>query len=91
VKAELRAQLDAAVAAIPPAYRCNPSKDEVFESKEATFVRFQDWTFTQCSAIVKESAKTKTGQVNQLCLDCVHHRKNTKNSCKLKEVDRKRL
>jgi hypothetical protein len=76
---------------IPPAHRCNPSRDEVFESKEAAFVRLQDWTFTKGFAIVKESAKTKNGQVNRLCLDCVHHRKNTKNSRKLKEVDRKRL
>ena len=29
--------------------------------------------------------------MNRLYLDCVHHKKNTKNSRKLKEVDRKRL
>ena len=91
VTAELRAQLDAAVAAIPPTHHCNPSRDEVFESKEAAFVHLQDWTFTKGFAIVKESAKTKNGQVNRLYLDCIHHRKNTKNSRKLKEVDRKRL
>jgi hypothetical protein len=42
VTAELRAQLDAAVAALPPAYCLNPSRDEVFESKEAAFSRLQD-------------------------------------------------
>ena len=42
VTAKLRAQLDAAVATIPPAHLCDPSRDEVFESKEAAFVRLQD-------------------------------------------------
>jgi hypothetical protein len=42
VTTELRAQLDAAVAAIPPAHRGDPSRDEIFESKDAAFVRLQD-------------------------------------------------
>jgi hypothetical protein len=91
VTAELRAQLDAAVAAIPPAHRHDPSRDEVFESKDAAFVRLQDWAFTKGFAIAIESSKTKNGQVNRLYLDCVHHKKNTKNSRKLEEVDRRRL
>ena len=40
---------------------------------------------------VKESAKTKNGQVVRVYLDCVHHKKVTKNSRKLKEEERKRV
>jgi len=39
VTAELRAQLDAAVAAIPHFHAINPGHDEVFQSKEAAFTR----------------------------------------------------
>ena len=71
----------------PPAHLGDPSRDEIFESKDAAFVRLQDWAFTKGFAIVKESAKTKNGKMNRLCLNCVHHKKDTKNSCKLEEVD----
>ena len=53
--AELQAQLNEAVAAVPMAYRHHPSRDEVFESKEAAFVRLQDWAFVHGFAIVKGS------------------------------------
>lgn len=33
VTAELRAQLNKAVAAVPPAHRLYPSRDEVFETR----------------------------------------------------------
>ena len=89
VTAELRAQLNAAIANIPPAHRLHPSRDEIFESKEAAFIRLQDWAFINGFAIVKESSKTKAGQVNRVYLDCVHHKKATKNSRKLNEVERK--
>ena len=91
VTAELRAQLDAAVATIPPAHRLNPVEQERFESNDAAFVRLQNWAFTKGFALVKESAKTKNGQVIHVYLDCVHHKKATKNSCKLKEEERKRV
>jgi hypothetical protein len=42
VTAELRAQLNAAVATLPLAHCLNPSRDEVFKSKEAAFSRLQD-------------------------------------------------
>lgn len=90
VTAELRAQLDAAVAALPPAHCLNPSRDEVFESKEAAFSRLQDWAFVKGFAIVKESAKSKKGQVVRLYLDCIHHKKATRNTWKLDEVERRR-
>jgi hypothetical protein len=80
VTAELQAQLDEAVAAIPPAHRLYPSRDEVFESKEAAFARLQDWAFVQGFAIVKESAKSSSGQVKRLYLECVHHKKGSRNT-----------
>jgi hypothetical protein len=89
VTAELRAQLDAAVAAIPHRHAINPAHDEVYQSKEAAFTRLQDWAFIKGFAIVKESAKSKQGQVVRQYLDCVHHKKATKNSQKLSEVGRR--
>ena len=89
VTAKLRAQLDAAVAAIPHLHATNPSDNEVFQSKEAAFTRLQDWAFINGFAIVKESSKSKQGQVVRQYLECVHHKKATKNGRKLEEVDRK--
>jgi len=79
VTAELRAQLDAAVDAIPYLHATNPSDNEVFQSKEAAFTRLQDWAFINSFAIVKESSKSKQGQVVRQYLECVHHKKATKN------------
>jgi hypothetical protein len=45
--------------------------------------------FIKGFAIVKESAKTKKGQVNRLYLDCIHYKKAAKNSRKLDEEDRR--
>jgi hypothetical protein len=39
VTAELRAQLDAAVATLPPAHRLNPTEDELSTSREAAYTR----------------------------------------------------
>jgi hypothetical protein len=39
---ELRRQLDAAVASLPPAYCLNPSEDELADSREAAFVCLQN-------------------------------------------------
>src|SRR5205809_875688 len=88
---ELAAQLAAAVAALPPAHCLNPIEQEPSESKEATFVHLQNWAFTKGFALVKESAKTKNGQVVQLYLDCVHHKKETWNTQKLAEEERKQV
>jgi hypothetical protein len=90
VTAGLRAQLDAAIAAIPYRHATNSSRDEVFQSKEAAFARLQDGAFIKGFALVKESSKSKQGQVVRLYLECVHHKKATKNSRKLSEVDRRR-
>ena len=64
VIAELRAQLNAAIANIPQAHRLHRCRDEVFESKNAAFIRLQDWAFINGFAIDKQSSKTKAGQVN---------------------------
>jgi hypothetical protein len=63
VTAKLRAQLDAAIAAIPHRHATNPSRDEVFQTKEAAFARLQDWAFIKGFVLVKESSKSKQGQV----------------------------
>ena len=39
VTAELRAQLDAAVATLPPAHRLNPTENELSTSREAAYTR----------------------------------------------------
>jgi hypothetical protein len=39
VTAELRAQLDAAVAALPPAHHLNPTENEQSESRQAAYTR----------------------------------------------------
>ena len=90
VTAELQAQLDAAVAAIPILHATNPSDNEVFQSKEAAFTHLQDWAFSDSFAIVKESSKSKQGQVVRQYPECVHHKKATKNSQKLEEAYFKR-
>src|SRR5436190_8332397 len=91
VTAKLAAQLAAATAALRPAHCLNPVEDEPTESKEAAFVRLQNWAFTKGFALVTESSKTKNGQVIRVYFECVHHKKETRNSRKLKEEDRKRV
>jgi hypothetical protein len=90
VTPELAAQLSAAIAALPPAHRSNPRENEAFELREAAFVRLQDWAFTKGFALVTESAKTHNGQVVRVYLNCLHHKKETRNSRKLAEEERQR-
>jgi hypothetical protein len=85
VTPELVAQLAIAVAALPPAHCLDPVENEPSESREAAFIRLQDWAFTKGFALVTESAKTKNKQVVRVYLDCVHHKNETKNSRKLDE------
>jgi hypothetical protein len=42
VTAELCTQLDAAIAALPPAHRLNPTENELSDSREAAYIRLQD-------------------------------------------------
>jgi hypothetical protein len=83
VTAELCAQLDAAIAALPPTHRLNPTENELSDSREAAYTRLQDWSFTKGFALVTESAKTHQGQVVRVYLECVHHKKGTRNGRKL--------
>jgi hypothetical protein len=91
VTAELRAQLDVAIAALPLAHCLNPTKNELSDSREVAFIRLQDWAFTKGFAFVTKSAKTYKGQVVCVYLDCVHHKKGTRNYRKLAEEDRQRV
>jgi hypothetical protein len=91
VTAELRAQIDASIAAIPAAHRIAPIDGKYTESRDAAFERLQDWAFTQGFAIVRDSCKTEKGQIVRAYFDCVHHKKFTKNCGKLQEEDRKRV
>jgi hypothetical protein len=59
----------------------------VFQTKEAVFACLQDWAFIKGFALVKESSKSKQGQVVQLYLDCIYYKKAIKNSCKFSKVD----
>ena len=72
VTAELAAQLARARAALPPSHCLDTQERELTESREAAFVRLQNWAFTKGFAIVKKSAKTKDGQVVCQYFDCVH-------------------
>jgi hypothetical protein len=91
VTAELQAQLATATAALPPSHRLNPHENEPSESKETAYTRLQDWAFTKGFALVIESAKTKNGQVVRQYVECVHHKKETRNYRKLNEAERQRL
>jgi hypothetical protein len=63
VTAELHAQLDAAVAALPPAHRLNPTENEPTGSRDAVLTRLRDLAFTKGFALVTESVKTHKGRV----------------------------
>lgn len=83
VTAKLCAQLDAAVAALPPAHCLAPTKNKLSDSWEAAYTWLQDWAFTISFAFVTESAKTHKGQVVCVYLECVHYKKGTRNTRKL--------
>jgi hypothetical protein len=78
-------------AALPPAHRLNPTEDELSDSREAAYLRLQDWAFTKGFAFVTESAKTHKGQVMHVYLECVHYKKGTRNTCKLAKEDQQRV
>jgi len=91
VTAELQAQLDTAISNLLPAYRRTPRENEPFESREAAYLRLQDWAFTEGFALVIKSAKTKNSQVVQQYVECIHHKKETRNTRKLAEDKRRRV
>jgi hypothetical protein len=90
VTPELRAQLDAAFTSLPPAHCLNPTENELADSRNAAYTRLQDWAFTKGFALVIKSAKTHNGQVVRVYLECVDHKKGTRNARKLVEEERKR-
>src|SRR3984893_8624021 len=88
VTAELVAQLTTAIAALPPSHCLNPCENEPSESREAAYTCLQDWAFTKGFALVAESAMTKNSQVIRQYIECAHHKKETRNTCKLEEAKR---
>jgi hypothetical protein len=63
VTVERAAQITAAITALPAAHCRNPEERESTESRDAAFLRLQDWAFTKGFALVKESVKTKTARL----------------------------
>jgi hypothetical protein len=88
--AEVSAQLAAAIVALPPAHRLDPIEREPSVSKEAAFVRLQNWAFTKGFALVTASAKSRNDHVVRVYDNYIHHKKATRNSRKIAKEDRKR-
>jgi hypothetical protein len=91
VTPDLLAQIATATAALPAAHRCAPTEREPAESKEAAFIRLQDWAFTKGFALVIESYKSEGGVVNRVVFCCSYHLKKARNTWKTKEEDRQRV
>ena len=82
----LQAQIDTAIAQIPPKNRWQPTEGEEVEDFEAGFRRIQDWAFVEGFAVVKESKKN-----THFIVQCVHHKRETQNTRKIADGDRKRM
>jgi hypothetical protein len=91
VTAELQALINAAVATIPPAHCITPIDGEQTKSRDVAFERLQNWAFTKGFALVRDSCRTEKGHIVRAYFDCVHHKKGTRNTCKLQEESRKRV
>ena len=63
VTVKLAAQITIAIAVLPAAHHWNPEEKVSIKSRDAAFLRLQDWAFTKGFALVKESVKTKNSQV----------------------------
>ncbi len=73
-----------AVNALPSASEIEPKENELVESPDIRYVRFQDWAFTQGFALIKESSCPE-----RWVLQCVHHKKKTKDWRKTLKEGRK--
>lgn len=82
-----------AKASIPPAHRLAPLQDEVVESREAGYVRLQEWAFCNGYALAIESSKpsVKGGPIVRIVVHCVHHKETTRNSRNIKDEERRRV
>jgi hypothetical protein len=86
INPELASQIERAIEAIPLAH-CEALADRtVVVSPEAAFVQIQDWAFTQGHAFVIESRSH-----NRVRFDCIYHKKETRNTRKTEEKDRRRV
>jgi hypothetical protein len=61
VTLKLCAQLDAAIAMLPPTHCWALTKNKPTDSQRADLIRLQDWAFTKGFAFVIESTKTHKG------------------------------
>jgi hypothetical protein len=86
VTPELRAHIDEAIAALPPAHCRPPTKGEIVESPSSGYVRLQDWAFTHGFALAIESANAE-----RTMFRCTRHQKKTRNTRKTEEADRRRV
>ena len=86
VTPELAAQIDTAIASLPPAHCAAPVDGESFQSGEEALKCLQDWAFTQGFAVVTES-----GRQDRIRFQCVHHKKKTRNTRKTDLEGRERL
>lgn len=78
-----------ATALLPPAHLVLPcEKKDVFATQAEAKTRYQNWVFTQAFAVVVEKNDPKHGFY---VLECVRHKKETKNSRKKEEGDYVRL
>src|SRR5271169_7095857 len=72
VTPELQAQIDDAIAALPPLHRRAPTKGELVESPASGYIRLQDWAFTYGFSLVIKSASGDRTQFR-----CSRHQKKT--------------
>jgi hypothetical protein len=63
-----------------------PTKGEIVESKETALLRLQDWAFTYGFALAIES-----GTADRVRFQCIHHKRDTRNTRKTLEEARKRV
>ena len=74
VTPELAAAITEAAKALLPVYLLPSIAGEAFNDKKQTFLRINDWAFTQGFAVATES-----GPTNYARFECTHHHKKTRN------------
>ena len=73
-----------AFAVIPAAYKQAPVDDEIHESKDAVFLRLQDYAFTQGFAVVTTSSPS--GARQRYIFQCTRYGKKTRDTRKNTEI-----
>ncbi len=81
----LTAEIRRSINALPPAHQIAPTDGEIVDNPQDGYIRLQDWAFTQCFALVKESSRPE-----RVVLHCIHHHEKTRDTRKTEEADLKR-